>query len=595
MTLDLETTVTSQRHSNNCLQMAYDHEELKKISGEANIPLPIAAILAQRGFTDPGRIKDFLQPQLSLLPSPFAMKDMHRAVEILYDAVTQEVPIVVYGDYDVDGATGTAVVILFLQQLGVKRLAWCQPQRLRDGYGLHEDVVMNALKSVAERPGLLMTIDCGISDIEQISRLKRLGFTIIVTDHHQPPAKLPEADAILNPLQAGCSFPCKYLAGVGVAFYFMMGFRAFLREAGFFGEGKNNHIPNLKNYLDLVALGTIADMVPLCDANRILVKAGLEVMSQRQRPCMKALAEHINNFSLPFLSEEITYRCAPLLNASSRIDDASEALTFLLAEKIEQARLLLKKLAEKNTVRRAITQEVLNDARTEATELINSGHNSIVLFSKKWHQGVIGIVASQLVTIFNRPVIIFSVADGLAKGSGRSVQGVDMYEILCECRGLFRTFGGHKSAVGITVPVENMEQFQTEFETLISKAIVLPGTDTEKNGVDWISSGGEIFAEDFLKQYERLEPFGVGNPEPVFGSDGMITSPKIVGGSHVKFALQKNNTYVDGIGFNMGHRIHEVDLSGCCEIIFRFNKNTFRGKRAWQLNTIDLRNKTLTA
>ncbi len=590
MTLNSEAIITSLTHSSNWLQRTYDHEELKRISDEADIPLPIAAILAQRGYTDTERIKDFLQPQLSLLPSPFGMKDMQKAVEILYDAVTQEIPIVVYGDYDVDGATGTAVVILFLQQLGVKKLARCQPQRLRDGYGLHKDVVMNALGSVAERPGLLITVDCGISDIEQIAQLKRLGFTVVVTDHHQPPAGLPEADAILNPHQECCSFPCKYLAGVGVAFYYMMGFRAFLREKGFFGAGENYNIPNLRNYLDLVALGTIADMVPLCDANRILVKAGLDVMSQRQRPCFKALAEHIGNFSLQVLSDEITFRFAPLLNASSRIDDTSDALTFLLTEQIEQARAILKKLDDKNKIRRDITQEILNDAQAKATELVENGHNSIVLFSENWHQGVIGIVASQLVNIFQKPVIIFSVAGGLAKGSGRSVPGVDMYEKISECRALFKMFGGHKSAVGLTMPVENMKKFQVEFESMISEAILLPDKNTDKNGVDWISPTGEIFAENFLKYYELLEPFGVGNPEPVFASEGMITSVKIVGGSHVKFVLKKNDTYVDGIGFNIGHKVHEIDTRDRCEIIFRFNKNTFKGKRTWQMNTIDIRN-----
>lgn len=590
MTLHPEAIITSLTQSTNKHRQPSGPEELAKIAEEADIPLPIAAILAQRGYTDPGQIRDFLQPQLSLLPSPFAMKDMQKAVEILYEALIKETPIVVYGDYDIDGATGTAVIVLFLQQLGVRKLAWCQPQRLRDGYGLHGNIVMKALESVAERPGLLITVDCGISDTEQIAQLKRRGFSIVVTDHHQPPVQLPDADAILNPHQEGCSFPCKYLAGVGVAFYYMMGFRAFLREQGFFGAAENYRIPNLRNLLDLVALGTIADMVPLCDANRILVKAGLEVMGQRQRPCCKALAEHIGNFSLPVLADEISFRFAPLLNAASRIDDASDALTFLLSERIEQARSILKQLDITNKIRRDRTQEILIDAQARAAELVENGWSSIVLFSGKWHQGVIGIVASQLVGIFQRPVVIFSVSEGLAKGSGRSVPGVDMYEMISNCAGLFRNHGGHKSAVGITMPVENLKKFQDELEALTREKILLLDMDSEKNAVDWYSQEGEIFSENFLKYYELLEPFGAGNPEPVFASDGKILSAKIVGGNHVKFTLEKENTYIDGIGFKLGEKIHAIDTADSCKIVFRFNKNTFKGKRSWQLNTLDITN-----
>ena len=575
----------------NWLVKSYDPAAVQKIAEEANLPLPLAAILQQKGITDPKGIADFLHPHLGRLPSPVVMNGMQPAVEIVAHAMSTDVPILVYGDYDVDGATGIAVIVLFLRQLGVQRIGWCQPHRLRNGYGLHEEVVLENLDKAGAKPGVLITVDCGITDHDQIARLKGRGFKIIVTDHHQPQANLPPAEAILNPLQPGCAFPGKSLAGVGVAFYFMMGLRAYLREKGFFaGPGD---IPILKDYLDLVALGTIADMVPLEEVNRILVKAGLEVMGEKKRPCFKALTElHYGNCRLPVVPEDVSFRFAPLLNAASRLGDGADALQFLITEDEGEAGRLLRKLNETNLLRRKITSEVFAEAREKAAELVEKGYKTIVLASEQWHQGVIGIVASQLVNQFHRPSIIFSVTNGIAKGSGRSTPEIDLFEKMGECSQFYTQFGGHRAAVGVTLAAEGLSRFQEQFERIVGQAGGGQGPVAMEQ-IDWHSSEGSIFADNFLRYYQLLEPFGIGNPEPVFACTGAIRSSKKVGTGHLKFILQKNGWHMDGIGFNLGDKFDQLDSLNEYQIVFRLSQNTFQGKRSWQLNTLAINKITI--
>lgn len=574
------------------LARSYDLAAVRKIAEEASLPLPLAAILHRKGLTDPKGIADFLQPHLGRLPSPFMMKGMQQAVEIVAHAMFNHTPIMVYGDYDVDGATGIAVIVLFLRQLGVQRVGWCQPHRLRNGYGLHEEVVVESLGRTGEKPGVLITVDCGITDHDQVARLKGRGFKIIVTDHHQPQTNLPDADAVLNPLQPGCDFPGKSLAGVGVAFYFLMGLRACLREKGFFaGPGD---IPILKDYLDLVALGTIADMVPLEEVNRILVKAGLEVMGKKKRPCFKALAElHYGDCQLPVVPEDVSFRFAPLLNAASRLGDGADGLRFLITEDEGEAERLLQKLHETNLRRRKITREVFDEAREKAAELVEKGYKTIVLASEQWHQGVIGIVASQLVNLFHRPAIIFSITEGIAKGSGRSTPEIDLFEKMTECSQFYTHFGGHKTAVGVTLAVERLPGFQKQFERIVGEAGVGKEPVAMDRIIDWYSSEGSIFADNFLRCYQLLEPFGIGNPEPVFACTGAIRSSKNVGTGHLKFILQKNGWSMDGIGFNLGSKIESLDSLNEYQVVFRLSQNTFQGKRSWQLNTLAINRITI--
>ncbi|MDH3392750.1 MAG: single-stranded-DNA-specific exonuclease RecJ, partial [Desulfobulbaceae bacterium] len=418
----------------------YRPSEDERLAGElaASIGVPevIGALLLQRGIDTPTAAQSFLWPTLALLPSPMLMKDMDKAVCLLAAAIRAEQQIVIYGDYDVDGVTGVAVLALFLKELGVQ-CSCCQPSRLDHGYGFSAELIENASQNTT-----VVTVDCGISDRVEVARAKEMGVTVIVTDHHQPPAELPEADAILNPLQPGCAFPFKQLAGVGVAFYLAMGLRAHLVESGFFAE--QAEVPNLKEFLDLVAIGTICDMTPLTDANRIMTIAGIEVLAATKRPGLQHLFKIANITGSQVNAEDIGYRIGPRLNAPGRLGAPEMALELLLCDDDAQAETLAKRIDNINQERQEIVRQVAEEATVKASVRITDGANSLVLYDKDWHGGVLGIVASRLVDEMGRPTILLAMdKQGLLKGSGRSVDGFDLHEALAGCADLLESYGGH--------------------------------------------------------------------------------------------------------------------------------------------------------
>lgn len=561
-----------------------DDSLCETIATECGLPKSIAALLMHRGLESPEQIDSFFNATLADLPSPFLMKGMNEAVKIIHEAILEQRPIFIYGDYDVDGTTGIAVLAIFLRDLGLNVHCY-QPNRLTDGYGLHSSFLKLMQEAADNRAGVLITVDCGISDIEVIQEAKQLGFTIIVTDHHRPPAILPSADTILNPVQSDCDFPFKQLAGVGVSFYLTMGLRSYLAEKGFW---ETKEPPNLKELLDLVALGTVSDMVQLQGVNRILTKAGLEILNTKIRPGIIKLCKVSGINGKEITAEDIGYRLAPRINAAGRIGDPGRALELLITNDENRAQQLASELDKENSKRKALGDQVYKEASAIAHDLLKQGKKCLIIGDENWHPGVIGIAASRLLNQFHRPTIIFSISDELAKGSGRSVSAINMHAILEECEDILVEYGGHKAAAGLSIKNENINKFKELFEEKVSETI----SEENLKPTVWIDqqvTNGEIYKKPFMDWYLRLEPFGMGNAEPVFTSSGQIKNPKVVGQNHLKFSWKENGSFHEGIGFDLGPLLPQINNNGEAEIAFTLHRNYFRGKEEWQLQIADLR------
>jgi single-stranded-DNA-specific exonuclease len=554
------------------------------LGAELDLPAAIIAILLQRGLREAEQIHAFLHPDFGQLPSPWLMKDMGEAAAVITRAVAERQPVVVYGDYDVDGASGTAVLVLFLRELGLEVQA-CQPNRLTQGYGLHQAVIADL--QIRSPGGVLITVDCGISSNEAVAAARQAGMAVIITDHHQPPAELPLAHAILNPLQPGCAFPFKQLAGVGVAFYLVMAIRSRLKEQGFW-QGREAKIPNLRKFLDLVALGTIADMVPLLGPNRIFARAGLEVLREARRPGLCCLLESAAILGQQRISsEDVGFRLGPRINAAGRIGDPGRALELLLTSDYEKARQLAAELEEANRGRQALEKGMFAQAETMAGDFLRAGQVALVLADEKWHVGVLGIVASRLLNRYYCTTILLAEKDGLLKGSGRSIPGLNLHQALTSCADLLEQYGGHANAAGLALRPENLKLFRERFEKEVA-ARLKPEDIHPRLMIDG-SMEEDLFHRKFLECYLRLQPFGIGNPEPVFASiGGRLLTPRVVGEKHLKFSWAHNGCNLKGIGFGFGHLLSHFQRSSPADLAFSLRLNEFRGKEEWQLNLVDV-------
>ncbi len=409
-------------------------------------------LLLNRGLSDPEEVLAFLEPTLECMAPPFGLHDLEVAADRLARAVRQREPLVVYGDYDADGLTATCLLTQFFQELGLPCFPYI-PDRLAEGYGLNQP----ALEELASKARLLVTVDCGVSDAAEVAWARDRGLDVIITDHHELPPELPPALAVVNPKRGGEAYPFEMLAGVGVALLLALGVRARLREEGWF---KSHPEPNLKYYLDLVALGTAADVVPVLGENRILVRQGLKVLEETRRPGLLALKETagLNGKTVTF--RDLCFRLAPRLNAAGRLGQARGALQLLLATDLGQARSQARILNELNRRRQSLEQEVLRQALHLIRQQGLDQRPVMVLGQKDWHPGVLGIAAARLAEEFHRPVALVNLKDGLGKGSARSIEGYHLFQGLKACRQHLVKFGGHEAAAGFTVTEENLPALQ---------------------------------------------------------------------------------------------------------------------------------------
>ena len=531
-----------------------------------------------------------LDRTLNAMHHPNLMSGTDTAVTFLLEAYQKQQKIVIVGDFDADGATSTALAVLALRQLGFANVTYLVPNRFEQGYGLSIAVAQEALALGVE---LLMTVDNGVSSHEGVAFLKAQGVKVIVTDHHLPPETLPNADAIVNPNLAHCGFPSKNLAGVGVTFYLMLALRAKFREVGLF-DAKNQ--PNFTELLDLVALGTVSDVVPLDQNNRILVYQGIaRIRAERCRCGIRALAEVAKRDVTRFVAADLGFSIGPRLNAAGRLDNMSVGVELLLAENMETARALALELDGLNQARKEIEQGMKLEALTicqnlfaNATALETEIPYAIVLYQSDWHQGVLGILASRIKDQFHRPVIAFAQDQaGILKGSARSIPGLHIRDVLervySQHPDLILKFGGHAMAAGLSIQESRFDDFRQIFNQTVSELLV----EDQLQGTIW--TDGELNANLLnLATAETLRqggPWGQAFPEPVFDGEFKILQQRLVGEKHLKMMVEPKlgGPLLDAIAFNVDTRYYP-DLSvKTARFAYKLDINEFRGNRSVQL------------
>lgn len=516
------------------------------------------------------------------------LTDVEKAVEMLYGAFKQELHIVVVGDFDADGATSTALSVLALRGLGYGNVSYLVPNRFEDGYGLSPEVVDQAHARGAQ---MIMTVDNGISSHAGVERAHALGIPVLVTDHHLPGDTLPAAEAIINPNLRDCEFPSKSLAGVGVAFYLMLALRTFLRDKGWFDE-RGIAPPNLADLLDLVALGTVADVVPLDANNRILTWQGLSrIRAGKCRPGIKALLEIANRDPQKLAASDLGFALGPRLNAAGRLDDMSVGVALLLCDNTGEARVLANELDALNQTRKEIEQGMQAEALTLCEKLERSSETlpgGLAMYHPQWHQGVVGILASRIKERFHRPVIAFApTGDGTLKGSGRSIQGLHMRDALERLDtlypGLILKFGGHAMAAGLSLEEARFEEFQQRFGELVTEWL-----DPALLQGEVVSDGPLAAAEMSMEVAQMLRdagPWGQMFPEPLFDGRFRLLQQRLVGERHLKVMVEPvgGGPLLDGIAFNVDTSIWPDNGVREVQLAYKLDINEFRGNRSLQL------------
>lgn len=557
-------------------------EPQPSLDGAALHPL-LARIYAGRGIRDARELDLGLD---QLLP-PDGLMNVERAAVMLADAIAGRRRILIVGDFDADGATSTALGVSVLREFGAAHVDYLVPNRFEYGYGLTPEIVELA---AARQPDLIITVDNGISSLEGVAAARGRGIATLITDHHLPGRELPDADVIVNPNQAGCRFPSKHLAGVGVIFYIMLALRAELRRRGRF-QGMAE--PNLGRYLDLVALGTVADVVPLDRNNRILVAAGLERIRRGQaRPGIQALLEVAARPHRNLVAADLGFAVGPRINAAGRLDDMSVGIECLLSDGPARARRLAETLHQLNSDRRVIERDMQDDALQFLASLDVGDENAppvaLTLYRGGWHQGVIGILASRIKDRLHRPTIAFADGDaGQIKGSARSIPGIHIRDILDAVAtrhpGLIRKFGGHAMAAGLTLDRDRYDEFAAAFLAEVGRH----AGDLDLQAV--IESDGELQLQDFrldlADEVRRAGPWGQHFPEPVFDGRFRLVSQRLVGEKHLKMALAPwdGDLLLDAIAFNVDPaRWPDRDVDRV-ELAYRLDVNEFRGQSSLQL------------
>ena len=549
-----------------------DEDKVEKLKEKYKINNLLATILVNRGITSEEKIRQFLEPTRQDFYDPYLMKDMEIAVERIVKAIENQEKVIIYGDYDVDGITSTTVLKKFLKDLGLE-VSYYIPNRLNEGYGLNKTAVE---KIVNEGYSLMITVDCGITGIEEIDYANSLGLEVIVTDHHEPVEELPKALAVIDNKRKDSTYPFRDLAGVGVAFKLCqaLGMRLGLKEESYL------------KYLDIVCIGTISDIVPLVDENRVITKLGLMLVKQTRNMGLKSIINSSGYTKID--SNTISFGVAPRINACGRMGKAEEALELLLSNDIYKVNELTKRLNEHNRERQEIEKGIFESAVEKIEKEHLDENRTIVVGGSGWHHGVIGIVSSKITDMYFKPSILLSFEeDGTGKGSGRSIPGFDLHDALMKCQDSLEKFGGHSMAVGVTIRKEKLEEFEKQFEKVaeeekIEEIVPVLNIDSK---IDLNSLNKEM-----IESLKELEPFGEANKMPIFAFKNLrIDSIRALSeGKHLKLTLKEDNRIINAIGFNMGalaeeYRIGDkIDVAGVLEI------NTFNGVDNLQINIKDV-------
>ena len=539
----------------------------------------VASLLANRGIDSPSQADRFLTSSFRQMSDPSIMKDMETAVIRIHDAILKKQHILIFGDYDVDGVTATVLITEFLIAAGA-RVSYYIPDREAEGYGLKPAHISDP--AISKDVDLIITVDCGSSSHEAILTARRAGIDVIITDHHTIPAPMPEALAVVNPKRCDCLSGAENLAGVGVAFSLVISLRKYLRDQGFW---KSRNEPNLKNACDLVALGTVADMVPLTGDNRIFVKGGIDIINSGPRPGLQSLME-ISGIQRPYLnSEDIAFKLAPRLNAAGRMAHARTAAHLLLTRDSRKALKAAETLNTLNQKRRSAEQLVLDEIHLQLqneTRHLQAG--ALVLADAAWPSGILGIVASRLANEFFRPVVLISTRNGTGRGSARSIPGFDLYLGLKDCSDCLIGFGGHAAAAGLEISIERIPEFQGRFIRMADSRINREQPVPEMV-VDRILDIRDI-TPALIDEIESLKPYGTGNPEPVFLAKNIhIASSGIVGKNTCRMLLKSGNgssaTGISAVQFSVDSPLPPKSVIS--EMIYRLRWNFWNGNRTPQI------------
>ena len=541
----------------------------------------IIQLLHNRGIKDNEQLRQYLLPTLQDLISPFEMKGIRTAATIVAETLLNDGEIIIWGDYDVDGVTATSLLVLFFGHY-TERIRWFVPNRFTHGYGLHEEELGKIIAASPTEPKLLITVDCGIQNHHEINVAKQMGCRVIVTDHHEPGETAVEADAIINPKIDECAFPDQDIAGVGLAFYLAMGVRAHLSQNG----------PNLKQFLDLVAVGTIGDMVPLQGSNRVLVKAGFEVLNQSPSPGLAALLKECDILSGNITSEDIGFQIAPKINAAGRMAEAAIAVELLISANEDACRRIAAHLTKLNTARKDECAQCLEFALSCASEkdLQNDGCFIAIL---PFSLGILGVVASQIVEKLRVPVILVTessenIHGTVLKGSCRSVDHLNMYQLLENCVDHLLQFGGHTMAAGITLTPKKFERFSKRFSELVCEQTE---TVPERKKADLLMAVEQAVSPLSIKELQLLEPFGNGNPKPIFYDQNVsIQEIRKMGrdGDHLSFVKRGRFENKRCIAFRFGdfeNRLYEYPHF---DLIYTVSISRYKKMEQWQPHLVDI-------
>ena len=548
-----------------------DYEKIKELQEKYNINKLLATILSNRGIIEEKQIKKFLDPKRTDFYNPFLMPDMESAVNRILKAIENNEKIIIYGDYDVDGITSVTVLKSFFQDRGIHVDEYI-PNRLNEGYGLNKTAIEKISK---QKYTLMITVDCGISAIEEIDYANQLGIETIVTDHHEPGNELPKALAVVDAKRKDNKYPCRNLAGVGVVFKLIQALSIKL----------NLDEKEYLKYLDIVCVGTISDIVPLEDENRVIVKLGLKLVSQTRNLGLREILKLSGYQQID--STTISFGVAPRINACGRMGHQEDALKLFTTKDINEVIKLAEKLNEYNKERQDIEKNIYN----EAIEIIDKDDldkkNTIVVMGKNWHHGVIGIVSSKITEQYFKPSILLCEEDDYGKGSGRSIPGFDLYKALTECKDTIDKFGGHSMAVGINVKKEQFNEFRNKLEGIakeqhIEEIVPILNIDAQVE-LDEIN-------KDMVNSLKELEPYGEGNKMPIFAFKNLrIDSIRALSeGKHLKLTLKDKKNIVNAIGFNLGYLSSEYKIGDKIDVVGNLEINSFNGVDNLQINIKDI-------
>ena len=537
------------------------------LAGALGIPEPLAALLVQRGVATPDIARAFLRPELAGLSDPQDCADMAAAVAAVVQAVRERTPILVHGDYDVDGQCATALLTRVLRTLGATVHAFV-PHRLRDGYDFGPAGLAAA---EAHGAGLIITCDCGISAVEAVRAARAAGRDVIVTDHHLPGDVLPPATAVLDPRRPDCPSRDKDLCGAGVAFK--------LAQAVARALGASENLP--WHFLDYVALATVADVVPLRGENRILVRHGLKLLADSRWEGLRALVQAAGLGGQPLRAGHVGFILAPRLNAVGRIGDAKDGLRLLLSDDANESAALASELETINARRQELDQRVLAEAIAAADAQITADDHALVLASEHWHPGVIGIVASRLVERYGRPVFLIALDGETGRGSGRSIVGLDLHAVLHRLAPLLEKYGGHTMAAGLTIRRDRFEEFRVAF-LAVCRELLAPEALFPPQRVD-LELPLALVSEELERLMRYLEPCGPGNPAPVFGvRNARALRARRVGEHHLRFTLDDGSGLLPAIGFRWADLVPETWLERPLDVAFRLERDEWQGRVSLQ-------------